>query len=222
MATKIKLDTIEVDGQVYEFTDQTARDGVTNVNTRLTNLNNTQTQNLAAEVTRAKGAEQALEDGKVSKEAGKGLSTNDFTDTYKGMLDSPAAMTGATALTDGKQGDVPKPVAGEENKYLRGDGAWETPHDTTYDDATQSVHGLMSAADKTKLDAMDQETDDVQACETEFTGNKIIQTFGNGKVRTTTFNNDGTISEKIEKTGMTTINLTTTFNNDGSISRTRS
>lgn len=38
-------------------------------------------------------------------------------------------------------------------KYLRGDGTWQSPPNTTYSDATQSVHGLMSAPDKKKLDA---------------------------------------------------------------------
>ena len=36
--------------------------------------------------------------------------------------------------------------------YLRNDGSWGTPVGTTYSDATTSTHGLMSAADKTKLD----------------------------------------------------------------------
>ncbi len=222
MAGTATIDHIKRDGQVYGFVDQTARNNVNSLNNRVTQLNSEQTAAVAAEKSRAQGVEQALEDTKVSKVAGKGLSANDFTDEYKQLLDAPPAMTGATELADGAQGEVPAPQAGEEGKFLQGDGTWATPHDTTYDDVTHDTHGLMTAADKIKLDAMDQETDDVQACETEFTGNKIIQTFGNGKVRTTTFNNDGTISEKIEKTDMETINLTTTFNNDGSISRTRS
>ena len=40
-------------------------------------------------------------------------------------------------------------------KYLRGDGTWQTPTNTTYSDATQSASGLMSAADKTKLDGIE-------------------------------------------------------------------
>ncbi len=222
MAGTATIDHIKRDGQVYEFVDQTARNNVNSLNNRVTQLNTEQAAAVAEEKSRAQGVEQALEGTKVSKVAGKGLSTNDFTDEYKQWLDAPPAMTGATESADGVQGEVPAPAKEDVEKYLQADGSWSTPHDTTYDDATQLVHGLMSTTDKIKLDAMDQETDDVQACETEFTGNKIIQTFGNGKVRTTTFNNDGTISEKIEKTGMTTINLTTTFNNDGSISRTRS
>jgi hypothetical protein len=42
------------------------------------------------------------------------------------------------------------------SKYLREDGSWVTPPDnnTTYSAATQSAAGLMSAADKTKLDGV--------------------------------------------------------------------
>lgn len=34
-------------------------------------------------------------------------------------------MTGATASTDGISGLVPVPVAGDQNKFLRGDGTWQ-------------------------------------------------------------------------------------------------
>ena len=61
-------------------------------------------------------------------------------------------MSGASASAAGKAGLVPAPAAGGQAKYLRGDGTWQTPPDTKYSPATQSANGLMSAADKTKLD----------------------------------------------------------------------
>ena len=63
-------------------------------------------------------------------------------------------MAAATASAAGKAGFVPAPAAGAQAKYLRGDGTWQTPPDTntTYGAATQSAAGLMSAADKKKLD----------------------------------------------------------------------
>lgn len=36
-------------------------------------------------------------------------------------------MTGATASTDGAKGLVPKPFAGDQDKYLKGDGTWADP-----------------------------------------------------------------------------------------------
>ena len=63
-----------------------------------------------------------------------------------------AKMTAATASAAGKEGLVPAPAAGEQGKFLRGDGTWATPEKTTYSAATQSAAGLMSAADKKRLD----------------------------------------------------------------------
>lgn len=65
-------------------------------------------------------------------------------------------MKGAGANAVGEAGQVPAPPAGAQSKYLRGDGTWQTPPDTntTYGAATQSAAGLMSAADKQKLDGV--------------------------------------------------------------------
>lgn len=61
-------------------------------------------------------------------------------------------MTGASASASGKAGLVPAPAAGTQGKYLRGDGTWQTPPNTTYSPATQTTNGLMSAADKKRVD----------------------------------------------------------------------
>lgn len=42
------------------------------------------------------------------------------------MLTPPVAMTGATSSTAGTAGYVPAPVAGDDEKFLRGDGTWAT------------------------------------------------------------------------------------------------
>lgn len=65
-------------------------------------------------------------------------------------------MGGATSSAAGGAGLVPAPAAGEQNSYLRGDGTWSTPTDTTYGVATSTSNGLMSAADKTKLDGISE------------------------------------------------------------------
>nr|DAD89771.1 MAG TPA: hypothetical protein [Siphoviridae sp. ctWDo30] len=61
-------------------------------------------------------------------------------------------FTGATTTAAGKNGLVPAPAAGKQTQYLRGDGTWATPTNTTYSVATQSANGLMSSTDKKKLD----------------------------------------------------------------------
>ena len=63
-------------------------------------------------------------------------------------------MTGATAETDGTHGLVPAPKIGKQYYYLRGDGTWSLPTNTTYSPATTTTNGLMSASDKTKLDGI--------------------------------------------------------------------
>mgnify|MGYP004630057517 CR=1 FL=1 len=65
-----------------------------------------------------------------------------------------SAFKGATSSTDGGSGLVPTPKSANVGQYLKGDGTWGTPTNTTYGDATQSAHGLMTAADKTKLDGI--------------------------------------------------------------------
>ena len=57
-------------------------------------------------------------------------------------------MGAATSSAAGKAGLVPAPSAGAQGKYLRGDGTWQTPPNTTYAVANESTNGLMAAADK--------------------------------------------------------------------------
>jgi hypothetical protein len=64
-------------------------------------------------------------------------------------------MTGATATADGTNGLVPKPSKGDQSKFLRADGTWSIPSDTTYNLATTTSNGLMSSSDKTKLNGIE-------------------------------------------------------------------
>jgi len=65
-------------------------------------------------------------------------------------VESPE-MTGADGTHPGTGGTVPAPAATDNVKYLRGDATWADP---TPANATTSTAGLMSAADKTKLDGI--------------------------------------------------------------------
>lgn len=87
--------------------------------------------------------------GKILRWSADGTATwgDDKDTTY-------AAMAAATALAAGKAGLVPAPAAGAQAKYLRGDGTWQTPTNTTYGVATQKANGLLSAADKKKMDGI--------------------------------------------------------------------
>lgn len=69
-----------------------------------------------------------------------GIPAQDTNTTYSNM-------TAATASAAGKAGLVPAPAAGAQAKFLRGDGTWQTPTNTTYGVATENASGLMSADD---------------------------------------------------------------------------
>lgn len=217
-----KIDHIDYEGERYPFVDQTARDANTNLSGRVDRLNKAQQDALTAEIQRATNAEEALNAVMLKKEPGKGLSTNDFTDDYKNRVDNIRPMTGASEEADGDEGYVPAPKMGDEGKYLDGSGHWTMPPVPEYDPVTHEKNGLMTTADKIKLDAMDQEIDDVVGCTTTPTENGFVQTFATGKVATITFNADGSIDKRITQTGRATINLHTVFNEDGSVVRTRS
>lgn len=61
-----------------------------------------------------------------------------FTDT------TYSDMAGATSSADGTHGLVPAPAKGNQAKYLRGDGTWQTPPNTTYSvfkGATHAANG---------------------------------------------------------------------------------
>lgn len=63
-------------------------------------------------------------------------------------------MGAASASASGKAGLVPAPAAGAQAKYLRGDGTWQTPPNTTYAVANESTNGLMAAADKKTMNRL--------------------------------------------------------------------
>jgi len=99
-------------------------------------------------------------------------------------------MTGATTSAAGKAGLVPAPAAGTATRYLRSDGTWQVPPDTTYNDATQSAHGLMSVTDKKKLDGIAEGANKItvdsamSSSSTNPVQNKIVQAALNGKSNT--------------------------------------
>ena len=71
-----------------------------------------------------------------NKKAYVNVPWTDTNTTYK-------VMTGATASAAGQAGLVPAPAAGKQGQYLRGDGQWLTPPNTTYSQATADNLGLV-------------------------------------------------------------------------------
>ena len=83
-----------------------------------------------------------------------------------------SAMSGSSSSVAGKAGFVPAPAVGNQGQYLRGDGTWATPTNTTYDVATTSADGLMSNTDKVKLDGISVGVKTVSLLKTGWSSNR--------------------------------------------------
>lgn len=62
---------------------------------------------------------------------------------YKDTNTTYANMKAATASAAGAAGLVPAPAAGKQTSFLRGDGTWVVPTNTTYGLASTSANGLL-------------------------------------------------------------------------------
>lgn len=118
----------------------------------------------------------------ISGKQDKSTAVTHTANTAVGSMAKPvyiAADGKATPITHSVNSDVPSnakftdtvythpttagnkhiPAGGSSGQILRwsadGTAAWGADNNTTYNDATQSTHGLMTAADKKKLDGMD-------------------------------------------------------------------
>ena len=90
----------------------------------------------AVSATTADSATKATQDG----------SGNVISQTYAKTSALPTAMKGATASAAGSAGTVPAPEAGANAKYLRGDGTWQTPTNTTYNVMTAATSSAAGAS----------------------------------------------------------------------------
>lgn len=68
-----------------------------------------------------------------------GAEVKEYVDANKGVNTVFKAQTSSSNAVNGL---VPAPSSANATKYLRGDGTWQTPTDTTYDVVTSSVAGL--------------------------------------------------------------------------------
>lgn len=66
---------------------------------------------------------------------------------YKDTNTTYANMEAATASAAGAAGLVPAPAAGKQTSFLRGDGTWVVPTNTTYGLASTTANGLLRQLD---------------------------------------------------------------------------
>lgn len=120
---------------------------------------------------------------KVDKISGKGLSTEDYSSAEKTKLSSIEANAN-NYIHPTTAGNKHIPAGGSEGKILGwdsdGTAKWVDDHNTEYSDATTSTHGLMSAADKTKLNGIETQAnktvvdDALSSMSTNPVQNKVI------------------------------------------------
>lgn len=99
---------------------------VTKSDIGLSNVENKNSATIRSELTKSE----------VVKALGYTPPTQDTNTTYD-------IMTGATSSNSGTSGLVPAPIAGKQTSFLRGDGTWVIPTNTTYSQATSSNLGLV-------------------------------------------------------------------------------
>ena len=125
------------------------------------------THSYAGSSTSGGAATKAINDNngnKIDSTYIKSLSASGKTITYTKGDDTTGTITtqdttysnmkGATTSAAGTAGLVPAPSAGNSDRYLRSDGTWVVPPNTTYSAATTSTSGLMTAAMVTKLNGI--------------------------------------------------------------------
>lgn len=112
---------------------------------------------------------KAAVDGKVDKVEGKGLSTNDYTTDEKTKLSGIAEnaevnQNAYSSITDGvttinagsKTATLTMEGTGATTVSVNGSTVTINSKNTEYEDATETAHGLMTAADKTKLNSIEE------------------------------------------------------------------
>lgn len=109
---------------------------------------------------------------------------------------APTAMTGATADAGGTSGLVPAPLKGEQNKFLRADGTWVAPLESTLGETDPTVPDWAKQPTKPVYTAAEVGAEPEGLVET-ITGLKVSS---DGEIRITYFGYDVMHDEKYPDT----------------------
>lgn len=96
----------------------------------------------------------------ITKITGAGTSGSPYVVSFGVVENTYELMTGATNSANGATGLVPAPLIANELQFLRGNGTWATPTNTTYAVATANGDDLYK--EKINLTGSDSSTDTIQ------------------------------------------------------------
>ena len=161
---------------------------------------------------------------KVDAVSGKGLSTNDYTASEKSKLAGIAEKAEVNVQSDWSATDTSSDAFIKNKPSLATvatSGSYNDLSDKPTIPSAITVDDSISATSTNAIQNRIVFNGDygVLAKTTTFNGDTITEVDGNGYTRTTTFNADGSITEKIaDSAGAEVATKTTVFNADGSIS----
>jgi hypothetical protein len=79
----------------------------------------------------------------ITQLVGSGTSASPYTVTFSIVNNTYELMKPASSTLAGSPGLVPASAAGDQAKFLRADGSWQIPINTTYNIATETTAGLV-------------------------------------------------------------------------------
>lgn len=140
------ISRIELDGNVYDLKDNTARKAI--IGGAYGNYNAGKSYKFGDFCLYDNNLYKCIKDTTGAWDAGSWEETSPLEEieSLRKSLDAlDTLMGGATKSKAGTAGLVPAPAAGEQGKYLKGDGTWGTPPDTVYEHPTTAGNNHIPA-----------------------------------------------------------------------------
>ena len=112
---------------------------------------------------------------------------SEVSDLMDNKISAIEDFTGATSSQNGVAGQVPAPSAGDQNKFLRGDGEWSEPSFV----GTEAEWNALSATEKTHYQIVNITDDNGVAAIDVLSDVSVsgVQCYKNGAIKQLTFDN---------------------------------
>ena len=163
---KVTSGTVDKYGHTTAFADHTVTIPATEASSENKGLMT------ASQATKLQGIQAGAEVNKINS-----IKMNNTALTITDKAVNIPVMGAASSSANGTAGVVPAPTKGKQTSFLRGDGSWEVPTDTTYNTVSpggaSDPPGLMTASDKAKLDGIHTGATEVSFSRSLTTGTQI-------------------------------------------------